>query len=319
MSLNADSHPSDSNSPSPGTPGEGRGESSRDNLARHIFVFGISGATWRMIDPLIAQGRLPALASLIARGCRATLHSTKVEGDKHFRPQIAWPTIATGVTPEKHGVTRFYHTADDCIAPTIWDRFSDAGLRVGLFGWPITWPVKPVNGFIIPGYDGRDPATFPAEYSFLRELDRRQHAASGKQNSSGLIGKLLRGGVKPSTFARLALAAARIKTLTPRELRPLLMRQARLEISTDIFLKLCRTHDPDFAAFVTFLVDYAEHRFWMFQQPQQFSDAPKQIPRRLEIRRRQCVRRHGSRLGSDPSSCRSRNNRGGPFRARNGG
>jgi hypothetical protein len=231
-----------------------------------------------MIDPLLAEGRLPVLAELISRGCRATLCSTRVTGDKHFRPQIAWPTIATGVSPEKHGLTRFYHTADDCAAPTIWDHFTNVGRKVGLFGWPITWPVKPVSGFIIPGYDGRDATTFPPEYAFLRELDRRQHAAASRGGGRVRLARnLLRGGVKATTFARLAAGAVNIKLRVPDELRPLLIRQLRLDFNKDIFLKLVREHTPDFAAFVTFLVDYAEHRFWMFQEPQEFTDAPKEI------------------------------------------
>src|SRR3954469_20083777 len=199
-----------------------------------VLVFGISGATWRLIDPLLAEGRLPTLSGLIARGCRATLCSTRALGDKHFRPQIAWPTIATGVEPAEHGVTRFYHTADDVRVPTLWERFSEAGRTVGLFGWPITWPVKPINGFIIPGYDGRDPSTFPAQYAFLRSLDRRQHAARRGGRAAGslqLAWNLLRGGVRDRTLFRLAGSAADMRLRAPPELRPLLARRARLDIS----------------------------------------------------------------------------------------
>src|SRR2546423_770459 len=258
---------------------------------KKVFIFGISGATWRMIDPLLAAGELPAMRGLIERGVRATLASVRAAGDKHFRPQIAWPTIATGVGPETHGVSRFFHRFDDCLVPTIWERFEKTGARVGLFGWPITWPVREVNGFLIPAYDGRDPSTWPSQYSFIRTLDRRQEAARGGRDtlsklpfseSFSMLAKLVRGGVRPATFARLAGAAIDIRTRAPEELRPLLLRHARLEISTDIFLKLSRTHTPDFSAFVTFLVDYASHRFWMFQEPDRFSDAPKQIPPRLK-------------------------------------
>src|SRR3954469_7771173 len=182
-----------------------------------VLVFGISGATWRLIDPLLAGGKLPALASLISRGCRATLCSTCVAGDKHFRPQTAWPTIATGARPEVHGVTRFYHTADDVRVPTLWDRFNERERTVGLFGWPITWPVKPVNGFIIPGYDGRDPSTFPPHYNFIRSFDRRQHAArDGRATGTiQLAWNLARAGVRLGTLARLARAAADIKLRAP--------------------------------------------------------------------------------------------------------
>ena len=257
---------------------------------KRIFVFGISGATWTQIDPLLQSGRLPAMKSLIDRGARAQLLSTRVAGDKHFRPQIAWPTIATGVEPVKHRVTRFFHTADDIVVPTIWERFQQSGRRIGMFGWPISWPVRPVKGFLIPGYDGRDPQTWPSEHSYIRTLDRRAEAArDGRENlgklplieSFGLLQKLIRGGVRASTFLRLIGSMIDIYLFAPDELRPFLLRHARLDINVDIFLNLFRKHTPDFAAFVTFLVDYAEHRFWMFQEPDKFADAPMQIAPRL--------------------------------------
>lgn len=255
-----------------------------------VLLFGISGATWQQIDPLLSKGKLPTLRRLIERGCRATLKSARVEGDKHFRPQIAWPTIATGVDPARHGITRFYHTASDLVSPTLWERLQQHGARVGLLGWPITWPVKPVNGFLVPGYDGRDLSTWPQQLSYLRTLDRRQIAASegdqmknqiSARESAPLIVTLIRAGVTMHTFARLTGVAADMLFRAPRELRPLLMRHARLQISTDAFLKLCRQYQPHFAAFVTFLVDFASHRYWMFQEPQRFADTPPSIARRL--------------------------------------
>src|SRR5689334_22001161 len=106
---------------------------------RRAFIFGISGATWQIIDSMLARGKLPTFRRLIEGGCRGVLESVRVDGDKHFRPQIAWPTIATGLLPKRHGVTKFYHTADDVSVPTIWDLVQQQSGRVGLFGWPITW------------------------------------------------------------------------------------------------------------------------------------------------------------------------------------
>jgi len=257
---------------------------------KKVLIYGISGATWTVIDPLLQAGRLPTFARLIEGGVRAVASSVRAEGDKHFRPQIAWPTVSTGVLPARHGVTRFFHRYDDVVVPSIWDYFQSAGARVGLFGWPIVWPPRQVNGFMIPTYDGRDASTWPPELSYIRTLDRRQEAARGGKDvlskvpvgeSLRMAGKLLKGGVSAGTFARLASAAADSKLRAPAELRPLLLRRARLQISVDMFRKLCDQYQPQFSAFATFLVDYAAHRFWLFHEPERFADAPKQIPPRL--------------------------------------
>ena len=90
-----------------------------------------------------------------------------------------------------------------------------------------------------------------------------------------------RAGLRPGTLARLARAAADIKLRAHASFGRCSPAMPRLDLSTDIFLKLYRRHSPDFAAFVTFLVDYAEHRFRMFQEPGLFPDAPRDIPPRL--------------------------------------
>src|SRR5207244_1234700 len=62
------------------------------------LVFGVDGATFEVIDPLVAAGRMPALGGLMARGVRAGLRSTC--------PPVsspAWPTFLTGKTPAGPG------------------------------------------------------------------------------------------------------------------------------------------------------------------------------------------------------------------------
>ena len=100
-----------------------------------VLVVGVSGATWDVVEPLVAAGRLPRLARLRARGAWCTLRSVRVEGDDHVRPQPAWATAATGCRPERHGVTRYFHEADELREPTLWELWERQGLTVGLFGW----------------------------------------------------------------------------------------------------------------------------------------------------------------------------------------
>jgi predicted AlkP superfamily phosphohydrolase/phosphomutase len=67
-----------------------------------IVVFGIDGADWRVIDPLIAAGRLPNLARIVREGATGTLMSMEPSAS----PSL-WTTIATGVTPDRHGIHNF--------------------------------------------------------------------------------------------------------------------------------------------------------------------------------------------------------------------
>jgi predicted AlkP superfamily phosphohydrolase/phosphomutase len=66
------------------------------------LLLGIDGATFDVIEPLVATGRMPALAALMARGVRARLRSTV--------PPVsapAWVTFLTGNHPGRHGVFNF--------------------------------------------------------------------------------------------------------------------------------------------------------------------------------------------------------------------
>jgi predicted AlkP superfamily phosphohydrolase/phosphomutase len=68
---------------------------------RALFL-GLDGATFDVIDPMIARGGMPVLAGLAARGVRARLRSTC--------PPVsapAWVTFLTGQQPGKHGVFNF--------------------------------------------------------------------------------------------------------------------------------------------------------------------------------------------------------------------
>jgi Type I phosphodiesterase / nucleotide pyrophosphatase len=245
-----------------------------------VFVFGISGATWVVIDRLIAEGRLPNLRRLQAEGCRATLLSVRVPGDDHYRPQIAWATMATGCDPNRHGITRFYHTADDLREPSLWQIFERHGQRVGIYGWPLDWPPRATNGFVVPSHWARDARTWPPELSAIKALDREQQETereSGHRLSPSrplrLAGTLWRHGVRLPTIALLAKTFWQATTAGDGEQRALLLRHAKIELSADVFAHLCGRYRPGFMSFHTFLVDFVCHRYWRYYEPQHFPAA----------------------------------------------
>lgn len=116
----------------------------------HVTVLGIDGATWRVIDPLLARGELPNLRHLIEAGVRAPLRSE--------RPLISpaiWTTIATGVSRDQHGIRRFVKrgiglvSARDRQVPALWTLASRAGLRSAVVGWWATYPAESIEGAIV--------------------------------------------------------------------------------------------------------------------------------------------------------------------------
>jgi predicted AlkP superfamily phosphohydrolase/phosphomutase len=260
------------------------------NLTAHspvVLVFGISGATWRVMRPLMEAGRLPNISRLAARGCSGVLSSHLAEGDEHYRPQVAWASLATGHNPDRHGITRYYHTGEDLQVPALWERFANAGAPVGVYGWPLDWPPPSLGGFIIPSHWARDTQTWPPELSVIKEIDRDQQDGErdGERRPDllkrlNLIIRLLRLRPRPATLASIAFALASGLTgpsHSRTEWRALRLRHAKLDLSSDLFRSLCRRHQPRFRAFVTFLVDLASHRYWRYHEPDAFSETETEL------------------------------------------
>ncbi len=120
-----------------------------------LLIFGLDGATFELIRPWTSEGHLPNLAQLMENGVAGDLASTL--------PPVtspAWPSFMTGMNPGKHNVFDFIRpnageftlvNATSLRAPTIWQIISEAGLWVGAMNVPVTYPLRPVNGFMISG------------------------------------------------------------------------------------------------------------------------------------------------------------------------
>jgi predicted AlkP superfamily phosphohydrolase/phosphomutase len=120
-----------------------------------VLIIGLDGATFDLIGPWAEAGCLPGLARLMRGGVHGRLQSTL--------PPVtspAWPSFLTGKNPGKHGVFDFITpsagqfglvNATHIKSPTIWDILSEAGRKVGSINVPVTYPPRPVNGFMVTG------------------------------------------------------------------------------------------------------------------------------------------------------------------------
>ena len=246
-----------------------------------VMVIGISGATWTVIDPMLAAGELPNLRALIRQGSRGVLESVKAPQDKHYRPQTAWPSIFTGRLPEGHGITEYFHTSRNLRSPCVWDHFNAQGLGAGLYSAPISWPPPRINGFVVPSLYARDARAWPEELSSIAGYYRRHQDAKLRPSSASiLLGSarflpLLFGpGRDWRTPVRLARSAVRLASTRQPETRALALRHAKLDFSMAMFLHLCRKFAPRLSIFTSFEVDYISHRFWRYHEPDKFPAEP---------------------------------------------
>jgi predicted AlkP superfamily phosphohydrolase/phosphomutase/Tfp pilus assembly protein PilF len=120
-----------------------------------VILIGLDAADWSLLDKLAAEGGMPNLARLVSRGRTAR--------SKSFVPilsPIVWTTIATGATPEIHGVLDFQEVEPGSglivpisgrsrRVPAIWNIASARGLSVGVVGWWATHPAEEVKGFFV--------------------------------------------------------------------------------------------------------------------------------------------------------------------------
>ncbi len=150
-------------------------------MSARVVVFGVDGLTFRVLHPLIKQGKLPHFRLLQQQGCEATLESKY--------PPItppAWISLSTGLKPANHGVYDFWdfgeqHGSASSRPPklltrrkegkAIWNILSEFGKQVLIVNIPMTYPPEPVNGIMVSGYMTPGQNTqFTYPHSFQKDL-----------------------------------------------------------------------------------------------------------------------------------------------------
>lgn len=148
-----------------------------------VLVIGLDGITFDLLGPWIEAGELPNLQKLMRQGAWGKLRTTL--------PPISsssWSSFVTGVNPGKHGLVDFVYPSADSYKVTmvnatsrrtwaLWNWLNDAGYKVGLLGIPTTYPVEPVDGFMISGFLSPGP---DCEWAYPAELKRELLAELGE-------------------------------------------------------------------------------------------------------------------------------------------
>ncbi|MBX7223009.1 MAG: alkaline phosphatase family protein [Blastocatellia bacterium] len=147
-------------------------------MKERVLVIGIDGTTFDWIDPLMEAGKLPNLARINREGARSQLETV-------FPPitSTAWTSFATGKNPGKHGILEFIQrrggnlremaaNATQRTGKALWEILGDAGKRVIVTNFPVTYPPRPVNGVLVTDFmtpRGRRDITYPN--TLLQEIE----------------------------------------------------------------------------------------------------------------------------------------------------
>jgi len=120
--------------------------------SERAFVLGFDGVPWRLIEQWTEAGELPNFARMRNEGASGSLESTTPP-----TTPLAWPSIATGVWPDKHGIYGFQnldsayshemYTSHDLQQSPLWEQLSPA--HVG--NVPMTYPPQEIDGTMITG------------------------------------------------------------------------------------------------------------------------------------------------------------------------
>lgn len=255
-----------------------------DKPLRPLLLIGVDGLEWDVIIPLLAEGKLPNLATLMRRGEYGLLQT--------FVPTyspVVWTSVATGKFPDKHGITDFAlhdrqgnpHLFSNAHRTTkaLWNILSDYHKRVCVIGWWMTYPVEPVNGVMV------------AQTNTLAQLD----TAGGKNVWKGMLLKGIPRQVYPPTLQNQAMsiletAEAGLDDLTTQvfgrfrhPLSPLAERlwsNCRWAFRADATYLQIATHlvtqEQPFDLTMVYFggPDVVGHRFWRYMQPDIYDHKP---------------------------------------------
>jgi len=148
-------------------------------MPARLLVLGIDAASPALLSRWAADGKLPAIRSLMDRGT-----SGSVRGVDGFYIGSTWPSLYTGLNPASHGFYRIvqlksgsYNFFSPLESPVgvggvpFWKLASDAGRRVAVLDVPLTRIEPGLNGLQIVEWGGHD-AVFGFHASSPEAFDR---------------------------------------------------------------------------------------------------------------------------------------------------
>jgi hypothetical protein len=185
-----------------------------------------------------------------------------------FSP-LLWTTMASGRTPDEHGIRGFRVQASDCRVARFWDVAEHEGRSIGLYKWLVDYPPRRfrTGGFWVPSWLAPAPDADPPELAVVKEVELsrrlRRKRVEARSDAASQALALARAGVRLSTLAEAAAWSLQERCCHPDALRRnVVMQHIRGDIDRDVFLWQLRVRAPELATLTYYATDGLAHLYW---------------------------------------------------------
>lgn len=121
-----------------------------------LLIYGVDGFNHDVIQEL-GEERMPTIHKLQNQEETeyGEFRSYVVDGYDLPHTGPCWTSLYTGLTPEDHGLTEGgWRNGDSKFHEmyTVWDKLGEEDKELGLFGMPMTYKAKEINGWMVSGF-----------------------------------------------------------------------------------------------------------------------------------------------------------------------
>jgi predicted AlkP superfamily pyrophosphatase or phosphodiesterase len=250
--------------------------------AAPILLVGIDGLEWGVALPILRNGEMPNLESLMARGTYGLLKTSRPTSSP-----IIWTTVATGKRGRDHGIRGFLKqdnddgqklfTNSDRTTKALWNILSDFRKSVAIVGWWMTYPVERVHGVMVAQTNTTNSGVWKGRlYSGLQ----RQVWPSIREKDLWSLAEQVEGEL-PSLVSGIFGDFAH--PLSEREQRSWRQTQWAFR-ADDTYLRVTESllqEEQSYDLVMTYFggTDVVGHRFWRYAFPEGFDYPPSKEER----------------------------------------
>ncbi len=237
-----------------------------------VLLVGIDGASSRVMVPLLAEGKLPHLEAVTLQGVSGHLIAAK----PLTSPRI-WNTVATGKSPEAHGIHGFAYKAGageprlylstDRKTNALWNIVSGAGFEVAVINFWNTYPPEEIRGVMVSDH------VLPASVTAIRETVGAGAPPEGPiiypEEWTSRLTSLFNSTIRATDFPDPLAGSEDFPPWNRESGEKLTRRTAEDDALVRMALAVEKEHRPDLMMILLPGIDRVSHHLWGTLEPEE--------------------------------------------------